>query len=441
MRIHKIRLFNFRAFDDRVFELPAAFTVLIGENGSGKTAFLDAAAIAAGTIFVGIDTERARPPGIQSDDVRRKSIRPGGGRLTLEPQLPVIIAASGSLEDGDWAGAGFVWNRTRETLLGKTTWAGASTLVDLARTWMQKTRAGEDVSLPLIAYYGTGRLWRRRRAAGKGDKVRGPGSRLAGYADCLDPDSDHREFVEWFRRMELINLQRGPVHELEAVKTAVKACLPDIQDLRFDVEEAEPIAVATDGRELPFRMWSDGYRNMLGMVADIAHRAAILNPHLGADAAKKTTGIVLIDEIDLHLHPKWQRRVVDDLKTAFPRLQFIATTHSPFIIQSLRDDELINLDDERREAAYGRSIEDIAEAIMGIPVPQRSERHRRMMEAAKEYYSALEEAKTASPERLAQLKERLDELSAPFSDDVAYHAFLETKRAAARLPGNRDETH
>jgi len=70
---------------------------------------------------------------------------------------------------------------------------------------------------------------------------------------------------------------------------------------------------------------------MLGMVADIAYRSAVLNPQLGSEAAQKTPGIVLIDEIDLHLHPKWQRRVVEDLRATFPALQFVATTHSPFI--------------------------------------------------------------------------------------------------------------
>jgi len=229
------------------------------------------------------------------------------------------------------------------------------------------------------------------------------------------------------------------VLDLEAVKTALKSCLPEIQDLRFEVEEADLIAIASDGSELPFRMWSDGYRNMLGMVADLAHRAAILNPHLGVEAARQTEGLVLIDEIDLHLHPKWQRRVVENLKTAFPLLQFITTTHSPFIIQSLRDHELINLDDELRETAPSPSLEDIAEVVMGIPVPQRSERKRQMMDAAVAYYSALEAAKTASPESLAALKARLDELSSPFSDEVAYYAFLQMKRAAAQLPGDPSE--
>jgi predicted ATP-binding protein involved in virulence len=173
---------------------------------------------------------------------------------------------------------------------------------------------------------------------------------------------------------------------------------------------------------------------MLAMVADIAYRAALLNPHLGERAAEQTPGIVLIDELDLHLHPKWQRRVVEDLRTTFPQVQFVATTHSPFIIQSLRPGELINLEEPTQSGPPSQSIEDIAEQVMGVEVPQRSERYQKMMEAAEEYYRVLQEARaTTSPEQRESLKLRLDELSAPFSDNVAYHAFLRMEREAAGL--------
>ena len=100
-------------------------------------------------------------------------------------------------------------------------------------------------------------------------------------------------------------------------------------------------------------------RNILGLAADIGYRAAVLNPHLQRDASKLTPGIVLIDEIDLHLHPKGQRRVTDDLRRTFPNMQFIAGTHSPFIIQSLRQGELIDLAKGPTGEYANRSIEDM----------------------------------------------------------------------------------
>jgi predicted ATP-binding protein involved in virulence len=184
-------------------------------------------------------------------------------------------------------------------------------------------------------------------------------------------------------------------------------------------------------------MLSDGVKNMIAMVADIAYRCATLNPQFEANAAQLTPGIVIIDEIDLHLHPRWQRRIVEDLQRTFPNIQFFATTHSPFIIQSLRQGKLINLNDsppsEYEIKSIEESIEDVAEDIMGIELPQYSRRKLAMLEAAEEYYKVLQEAEScdqSDPIRLEKLKERLDELSLPFSDNPAYHAFLNMERLA-----------
>ena len=109
--------------------------------------------------------------------------------------------------------------------------------------------------------------------------------------------------------------------------------------------EEDMIALRTAmGAILPFQMLSDGYRNVIKIILDIATRMCILNPYLKGEALKKTSGIVLIDEVDLSLHPTWQKRIMGILKEQFPRIQFICATHSPFIIQSLEEGELITLD-------------------------------------------------------------------------------------------------
>lgn len=99
---------------------------------------------------------------------------------------------------------------------------------------------------------------------------------------------------------------------------------------------------------------------MISLVADIFFRMAKLNPLLKQTLLLETPGVVLIDELDLHLHPKWQRQVVGDLKKIFPKVQFVATTHSPFIIQSLDEGELMTLDSTNLEDYVGASIEDNA---------------------------------------------------------------------------------
>ncbi len=428
MKIHRLEVTNFRGFSQRTFTLSDQFNVLIGENGAGKTAVLDALAIGAGTFFYSIGTTGIQGRNIKPDDVRRLTYMKDG-IATVEQQWPVRVQCSGHVgsQQRTWA-----WTAASPYV----STGDPALLLDIANRLREQVQAGEDVLLPLIAYYGTERLWLPKREQPQIPvEPLPPSSRFTGYVDCLDPASNQKQLLQWFKKMELIQLQQGRViGTLEAVKTAVVRCMAGWKRVWFDINQDDLLAEADDGRQLPFRMLSDGVRNMLAMVADIAYRAAVLNPHLGERAAEQTPGIVLIDEIDLHLHPKWQRRVVDDLRTTFPQVQFVATTHSPFIIQSLRPGELINLEEAAPSEPPSQSIEDIAEQVMGVEVPQRSERYQKMMEAAEEYFRVLQEARaTTAPEQREALKRRLDELSEPFSDNVAYHAFLRMEREAAGL--------
>ena len=185
---------------------------------------------------------------------------------------------------------------------------------------------------------------------------------------------------------------------------------------------------------IPFASLSDGYRNVIKIILDIATRMCILNPYLQGEALEKTPGVVIIDEIDLSLHPTWQKRIVRILKSLFPKVQFICATHSPFIIQSLQQDELITLDRDEKPLAeeYADvSIEDIAEDIMGVQIPQYSDRKIKMYEAAKEFFDALQQGR--SKEDIEVLREKMARLEAEYSDNPAYLAWMEQKFAAKEL--------
>jgi len=168
-------------------------------------------------------------------------------------------------------------------------------------------------------------------------------------------------------------------------------------------------------------MMSAGYRTVIGMVADIAYRMALLNPQLKESAAKETPGVVLIDELDLHLHPKWQWRIVKDLKRTFPKVQFITTTHAPIIIASCDKSELIHLYEENgkvidvsQQTPNGWSIEDVLTEIMGAPA--RSPETESIISRIRELYlkkidgeiseSEKEELKTKSQYIKEQLPQR-----------------------------------
>ena len=160
----------------------------------------------------------------------------------------------------------------------------------------------------------------------------------------------------------------------------------------------------------------------------------ILNPYLKGEALSKTPGVVVIDEIDLSLHPTWQKRIVGILKSLFPKVQFICATHSPFIIQSLEADELITLDRNEKPNAdeySGESIEDIAEDIQGVKISQYSEKKIKMYEAAKKFYSALESS--SSREEIELLRQEMAYLEAEYSTNPAYMALIKQEFTAKKL--------
>ena len=157
----------------------------------------------------------------------------------------------------------------------------------------------------------------------------------------------------------------------------------------------------------------------------------MLNPQLAEKALEMTPGVVLIDELDLHLHPKWQRRVIGDLRRTFPMLQFICTTHSPFLIQSLRSgEELIVLDGQPTADLGHMPVEEIAQGIMGVSNTEVSQEYENMKQVAKHYLEILEEAAVAPEAKQQEFQLMLAEVIAPYARNPAYQAFLEMKRVA-----------
>lgn len=432
MRIDELTLVNFRCFERRTFKFSERMNVLIGKNGTGKTAFADA--LAATLLPFPAELGGEERADFPAEDVRLKSIQKGR-EITFEPQSPCTIDARFRL-GSDSVASTLTISRSPSALAAGGAGAMRHDTARLQQYALELASAvskGEDVTLPVVAYFRTDRRWKASGEQASSDLL-SPGSRLRGYATCLSSTSSYTQLASWFQRMEFIKSQEGEAPPmLDAAKKAIATCLEGWDEVLFHARLNDLVARTRDGSFMPFRMLSDGVRNMIGMVGEIAYRAALLNPHLGADAARKTPGIVLIDEIDLHLHPSWQRRVVDDLRRAFPEIQFFATTHSPIIVQSLRAGELIDLDGGPNDEYETRSVEDILEGVMGVPDVQRSKRWHAMRDAAAEYYRALREAKGASPEEMERLKTRLDELSAPFGNNPAYVAWLEMKRQVAGL--------
>jgi len=423
VKIKKLKLHSFRCFKEYELELDDRFTLLIGDNGSGKTAILDGLAVAVGAFLLKI-------PGIRStdnrhisrDDIRYEELTMGQTVIKETEDVTITLVSAIGVINNETIG----WIRYKGISTSRRYAKDITSLVK--RLTDEKTNP--NTFFPIIAYYSTGRLWKQLKATEK--KIKSPSSRFEGYQDCLNPASDQKRFFSWFKTQELSALQKGePRHVLEAVRKAIVSMIPDAQKVWWDMDWDElRIEASVQGKSqtIPFHLLSDGYRNMIGMVADIAYRMATLNPQSEIQVIQKTEGIVLIDEIDLHLHPKWQRIVIEQLLRTFPKVQFVASTHSPFIIQSLRQGKLIQLDENTNAEYHNLSIEDIAENVQGVELPQKSKRYRDMMAVAEAYYKRLHEFNNESDAELEKLRADLDELSIPFSDDPAFVARLKFER-------------
>lgn len=427
MKINNLRLLNFRCFEEYQIELSDRFTLLVGDNGSGKTSLLEALTISAGTFFINIpNVQVSNKDRISEDDVHYELAKLGQGIIKESNLKHTVIAAHGFIDNQEIS-----WARHRDP---EASLISSKNFIDLVEEKNQK-KIDSKTFFPVIAYYGTGRLWQKIEK--KEIETLSPDSRLLGYRDCLNPASNLEQLFRWFKTQELAALQKKETrHVLEAVRRAIVEMIPGAIRTWWDVDWDEILIEAEiqgKAQTIPFHLLSDGYRNMIGMVADIAYRMATLNPQLEADVIKQTEGIVLIDEIDLHLHPKWQREVVGRLLRTFPKVQFVASSHSPFIIQSLygREDCLLwDLEKAAPLSIESKSIEDIAENQQGVDTPQQSQRFLEMEKAAEEYYRVLKQIPSASEKEKQRLKQRLDELLLPYSDDPAFQAFLKMERQA-----------
>lgn len=389
LNIQRIKLWDYRCFETIEINFNERLTVLVASNGAGKTAILDAIAIAFGPYLGAFDEATGRH--FKSSDIRLSRVRE-----TATNEMEYALDGVSLEATGFVPGPGTIQRKHtnwKRKLAGptkaKTTIKDATVLINYGKRMQEAVRTpGADVVLPLLGYYGTGRLWQQKKLTGtKLPRT----SRTIGYTDCMDPASSYKLFVAWFHYWST-NMLKGQVdanrlnreyvpsefdHNIESVSGAVNACLAPSgwKNISYSLSREELTAVHDEYGELPVELLSDGIRNMIGMVADIAFRSTKLNPQLGSEAAKQTPGIVLIDEVDMHLHPEWQQLVLQSLTDAFPCLQFIVTTHSPQVLSTVKRENIrvIGHDSQGQSIAalplamtYGEPSGDVLQSVMMV---------------------------------------------------------------------------
>jgi predicted ATP-binding protein involved in virulence len=365
MQIHELTATNFDGFEHRTFTFNPGFNLLVGDNATGKTSVLDALAVSVGSWFLGLRGVE-KSPGIRPDEVR-VAAHAHLDSYTFEKQFPAKIECTGVV-----MGQRIRWARERQREGGRTTSVNAKAISDVAIDAERRVRSGEDVTLPLICTYGTERLWfettHHLRKTGTNGTRRKP-SRVDGYRDCLNSTIQETALIDWIRdeTTASMHLQRDTV-ALSAVKSAITTCVEGATSLYYDGRYKDLVVLLDQRGPQLLKNLSDGQRIILTLVGDLASRAAILNPHLGNASLRETPGVVMVDELDLHLHPKWQRRVIHDLKATFPSVQFIATTHSPQLIGEAQPEEIRLLDGGRTTTpprSFGIDSNRVLEEVMG----------------------------------------------------------------------------
>ena len=410
MKITHITLRNFRGFESFTASFHEKLTVIVGDNGVGKSSLLDALSVAVGTFLSGFDGLKAS--GITKDDAMNKCYDMGSV-VDLQAQYPVVITASGIVNHCE-----ITWTRELNSPTGSTTTAKSKDLLSVAMDYQARIRAGDkEAILPIVSYYGTGRLWAQKKEKKSSSQVE-QFSRLMGYTDCLAAESNDKLMMKWFEKMTIQEYQRkGISSEFAAVKQAVCKCYEGITgysdvavQYNLDTRSLDILFTDIDGthKRYPMKHLSDGYKNTLSMIADIAYRMAILNPQLLDDVLTQTPGIVLIDEVDLHLHPLWQQRILKDLQAIFPAVQFIVSTHAPSVISSIRKENLLILSDFKQAyqpvcEVYGSDANSVLSSVMSA-----SERPVEIKQLFTAFYQAVDQENfTEAEEILAKLQKEI----------------------------------
>ncbi len=417
MKLKSITIENYRAIENLVLPLDQKLTVLHGDNGHGKTSVLSAIAVGLGAVnLLGPYLHKS------NIDFSEEDWREGAGS-------PQIAAESIDGPIGKRHGDEHLDNYRTADL----DHSHAKLVKDFHST-------PED-DMPIVAFYGTERL-----VSGVPEWVISqPGSRfkpsrLDALEGALAARTDFEGFLAWFYFKRYEELQEREDREdsdyqlkdVSVIRDAISDMLPKISNPRIELNPLRFVVSqkSEEGRteKLSLNQLSGGYRIVLALAADLARRMAQGNPHM--DDPRQSEAIVLIDEIELHLHPAWQQCILDDLRRTFPNAQFIVTTHSPQVLTTVEPERIVELyragdnilAGAPAGATYGAEAGDVLAAVMHVSErPSKNE----FTEKLEKYRSLIREGKWESEDAL-DLRKDLEDAS-PY-DPALDRADLEIRR-------------
>ena len=409
MHIKKLNIENFRGIRQMELELHPKMNVFIGINGAGKSSVLDALGYLLRPpvlFFSGWSSGMREFSRLLSEtnDFPEHEIHNG----LQESNLELTFAKKG-LEDKGWR---LCSSNVPHKTSDKSSDRPRPNIFDYD-IWQPYFVYGDDDNRcsSLVVYY---RVHRRVEEKVSIDAWTSRNFRkMDAYVDALAPNVDFKEFFEWFRNREDLEYEEraNEINErdsqLECVRKVIGIFCDAFKDVRVHRRDPLRMVVTKNDRELRIDQLSDGEKCLLAMVGDLARRMAIANPSL--DDPTEGKGIVLIDEVDLHLHPQWQRMILPRLMTTFPNCQFIVTTHSPQILGELKSEYVIRLMETEsgikaipaNGETFGLTSNDILERQM-----ETSERNENVQDTIEEAFLAIERSNL---DRAKELRAKLTE--------------------------------
>lgn len=346
--VNKFHANNYRGIQHLEVDFQPGVNLIIGENGTGKTSLVS---VISWWLSVGLNTFHASTP---SEDVISQVIN----------HYPVSVGGTINWDDQVFSYDWIPGDEKDQVNASRT---------ECFRKF--KMLAGEKgLRLPLIAYFSAGRRY-DKVSLDNIELTHKTYDRLDGYKDCLNDASEEsfRDAESWCFKMEMTEFQRKqPISEYQKFKDAVIMFLKEIapkyqiKDIYFSMIHYTLVIVQEDGSEIPVDKMGEGLKYLYGLFVELIFRAAILNPQKDAKISE-TTGVDIIDEADVHLHPRWQWKIVDVLRSVFPKVQFILVTNSPIVISSAKDANIIILENPNmaiyRNDIYGLSTEDVLSCV------------------------------------------------------------------------------
>jgi len=354
MIVEKLKLRNFRGIEKINLKFDEQINVIYGANGTGKSSILDAIVIMLSWAANRIKHSKSSGKPIVENDIKNG-----------EPFASIKLIT----DEADWK---IVKTRKGHNAKGKSNYSGLKAFVNSVQADISNN--GENTNIPLFVYYPINRAVIDIPIR---IKQRHNFDVLSAYDEALGGGASFRTFFEWFREKEDLEnelnanvVQRIEDPQLQAVRKAWELFLPGFKNFKIRRSPLR-LEVEKNGEKVTVNQLSDGEKILITVIGDLARRLAIANPVL--DDPLNGEAIVLIDEIDLHLHPKWQRMIIDKLPKVFPNCQFIVTTHSPHVITHTKVENLIRLtqidmkiDWERPYESYGKNVDRVLEDLMGL---------------------------------------------------------------------------